>query len=331
MGQLLSHPIQDKTLDHKDHETLSYSIGSMQGYRMSMEDAHDVRVNEDESLAVFGVFDGHGGKHCAEYLSENLPRRILRILNESEGLQLGDYIRLIKDSFFKADHDLSKLPNTLNCGSTGIIATIVKGKYIIVSNTGDSRCILSVNGLAKTLSFDHKPAIMNERIRIENSNGYILNNRINEILALSRALGDFKFKVPYLSGSHNKYIMKNKKFYRKGLVLLPPELFQVTAEPDFMIYDLSNETPEFIVLACDGIWDCYKNGQLVKVIRQKLGLGWTLNRIIEFVLDDCLLMANSYTGIGFDNMTLIIVALHENGNIDEWYELMRHRVQYEEN
>lgn len=35
-------------------------------------------------------------------------------------------------------------------------------------------------------------------------------------------------------------------------------------------------------------------------------------------------MANNYTGIGFDNMTLIIVAIHkeEGETIDKWYEKM---------
>ena len=27
----------------------------MQGYRMTMEDAHDVKINEHENLAVFGI------------------------------------------------------------------------------------------------------------------------------------------------------------------------------------------------------------------------------------------------------------------------------------
>ena len=62
MGQLLSHPIEEKELDYKCYTNLTYCIGSMQGYRMTMEDAHNVKINETENLAVFGVFDGHGGK-----------------------------------------------------------------------------------------------------------------------------------------------------------------------------------------------------------------------------------------------------------------------------
>ena len=90
------------------------------------------------------------------------------------------------------------------------------------------------------------------------------------------------------------------------------QVIQVTVEPDIMLYDMQKlDSPEFLVIACDGVWDCFKNGQLVKLIRDKLSLGWRLNKIVEYILNDSLTMANNYTGIGFDNMTLIIVAIHK--------------------
>ncbi|EGW34095.1 uncharacterized protein SPAPADRAFT_59517 [Spathaspora passalidarum NRRL Y-27907] len=241
--------------------------------------------------------------------------------------------KVLKNAFFKIDHDLNKHLSLINCGSTAIVTTIINN-CIYVANTGDSRCILSLDGgNAKTLSFDHKPSNMGERVRIENSNGYILNGRINEVLALSRAFGDFKFKLPYINSTRNKYILENNKRIKKDLVHLPPELFQVTVEPDILLYDMNfNKIPEFIVIACDGVWDCFKNGQLIKLIRDKLALGWKLNKIVEFVLNDCLTMANNYTGIGFDNMTMIIVALHPDGNVagdnnlDEWYQVMMDKI-----
>lgn len=330
MGQLLSHPIEDKHIDYQTFQSLSYCVGSMQGYRMTMEDAHDIKINEDESTAVFGVFDGHGGKDCAVYLAEKLPRRIFK-LSQKKDIQLNHIIRSTKDAFFEADHQLSKMHNTTNCGSTAIISTLFKNRYIVVANTGDSRCILSLNGSSKTLSFDHKPVLMNERIRIENSNGYVYNNRVNEILALSRAFGDFKFKFPFLDTSKNKYINENKPRFRDGLVVLPPELYQVTVEPEILVYDLANGVPEFMILACDGIWDCYKNSELIAVIRQKLALDWKLNKITEHILNECLLMANNYTGIGFDNMTLIIIAFHDGESLDSWYETMKTKVLREKN
>lgn len=41
----------------------------MQGWRLNMEDAHitDCRFNGEEEEALFGVFDGHGGREVAVY------------------------------------------------------------------------------------------------------------------------------------------------------------------------------------------------------------------------------------------------------------------------
>lgn len=339
MGNLLSHPIEDKALEHQLFETLSYCVGLMQGYRMTMEDAHNVKINENETLAIFGVFDGHGGRLCAETVCERLPSTIFRALDAQVGQKstgLADYTRTVKDAFFAVDHDLDRDEN-LNCGTTAIIAAVVANRYVIVANTGDLRLIMSLpGGTPKTLSFDHKPLTMGERVRIENSGGYVVNGRVNEILALSRAFGDFKFKVPYielstaLNNNNNRYLVENKKYFKNGLVRLPPELFQVTVEPDVLVYDLARlPNPEFLVLACDGIWDCYTNDQLIRLIRHKLAQDWNLQHITEFILNDCIGMASNVTGVGFDNMTIIIVAMHRGSTMDEWYAAMRARIRLE--
>lgn len=336
MGQLLSHPVDDKTIEEYSHDTLSYSVGAMQGYRMTMEDAHDIWINLHETLAVMGVFDGHGGSDCSHYLSQHLIRHIFKALNSSkDGGPLvserltKDTIRIIRDEFFGLDAKLSTDSKMINCGSTAIVAAMIRNQYIVVANTGDSRCILSVKGSAKPMSFDHKPSTIGEKVRIENANGYVINGRVNEVLALSRAFGDFKFKNSQIRHSDNTYLRRNLDVLGKSVTELPPDLVQVTVEPEFLVYDLSHaacDTPEFMVLACDGIWDCYKADALVKAIRDKLALEWSLHRITEHILNQCLLMANNYTGIGFDNMTLIIAAIHPHMSMSEWRQLMRDKV-----
>lgn len=337
MGNLLSHPIEEKALETISHEHLTYSIGSMQGYRMTMEDEYNIKVNEDETLSIFGVFDGHGGKEIAEIVSDKLIDVLFKELNEmvkDESKTLKDFMACIKDIFFRIDHDLPHQPS-LNCGTTAIVNIIINKKYIILANTGDSRSIMSLNGgNCKTLSFDHKPSNMGERVRIENSGGYVINGRVNEILALSRAFGDFKFKLPFieLKANNNTFLEKNKRFFKNDLIHLPPELFQVSSEPDLLVYDLQQlNQPEFIILACDGIWDCYRNDDLIRLIRDKLVLDWSLQDIIEFILNDCISMASNITGIGFDNMTIIIIAVHDNSNIDDWYDMMKTKILKEKN
>lgn len=339
MGQLLSHPVEEKAIDYRNFDSITYCVGSMQGYRITMEDAHDVRISEDESLAVFGVFDGHGGKDVAELLRSRLVASIFKNLNkllrDNKDTPLSQLTKTIKNCFFEVDATLPE-PAASNCGSTAIVTTILQNRYIIVANTGDSRSILSMKGgYAKNLSFDHKPSNMGERVRIENSGGYVINSRVNEILALSRAFGDFKFKLPWLQlaapGNNNSFLEQNRKLVKNNLVALPPELFQVTVEPELMIYDLQAlSLPEFVILACDGIWDCYTNNQLIGIIRKKLRDRWSLQHVTEYILNDCISMASSATGIGFDNMTLLIIAIHPGSTIEEWSIMMEKRVNEEE-
>ena len=54
--------------------------------------------------------------------------------------------------------------------------------------------VLELDKQAMHLS-DHKPANFEEKKRIYAANSYIENNRVNGLLALSRALGDFEYKA----------------------------------------------------------------------------------------------------------------------------------------
>ena len=80
----------------------------------------------------------------------------------------------------------------------------------IIANVGDSRCIkcikkyfndpedndkLTYNIESEKLSFDHKPDNQEEKERIEKADGFVNAGRINGSISLSRALGDFNFKV----------------------------------------------------------------------------------------------------------------------------------------
>lgn len=113
---------------------------------------------------------------------------------------------------------------------------------------GDSRAIASVNGKVQQLSFDHKPNNELESKRIKEAGGWVAFNRVNGSLALSRALGDFVYKQN-----------EEKK----------PEEQIVTAYPDVEVFDLTQDH-EFIVLACDGIWDVMSNEQVLEFVRHRI-------------------------------------------------------------
>lgn len=121
-------------------------------------------------------------------------------------------------------------------GSTAITA-LHKGSDLYVGNVGDSRCIASINGVAEPLSHDHKPSNPGEKARIEMAGGFVGLDRVNGNLALSRALGDFVFK-------DNKTLDACDQ-----IVSACPEVEHRTVTKDW----------DFILLACDGIWDVLNN------------------------------------------------------------------------
>ncbi|KDO55348.1 hypothetical protein CISIN_1g024852mg [Citrus sinensis] len=174
-------------------------------------------------------------------------------------------------------------------GSTACVA-IIRDKQLVVANAGDSRCVLSRKGQALNLSKDHKPDLEVEKDRILKAGGFIQVGRVNGSLNLARAIGDVEFKL-------------NKS--------LPAEKQIVTANPDISTIELCDDD-EFLVIACDGIWDCLSSQELVDFVRDQLTNETKLSVICEKVFDRCL--APSAGGEGCDNMTMILVQFKNASN-----------------
>lgn len=96
-------------------------------------------------------------------------------------------------------------------------------RVLYTANVGDARIILCRSGKALRLSYDHKGSDENEGRRIAHAGGLILNNRVNGVLAVTRALGDA---------------------YMKDLVTGHPYTTETVIQP---------ESDEFVIIACDGV------------------------------------------------------------------------------
>eukprot|EP00826_Nyctotherus_ovalis_P064071 TRINITY_DN9394_c0_g3_i2.p1 TRINITY_DN9394_c0_g3~~TRINITY_DN9394_c0_g3_i2.p1 ORF type:complete len:188 (-),score=55.34 TRINITY_DN9394_c0_g3_i2:127-690(-) len=173
-------------------------------------------------------------------------------------------------------------------GCTACVVLVTKTE-IHVANAGDSRCVLSVSGKAVDMSEDHKPNLDKEKQRIENAGGYVEDNRINGSINLSRSLGDLEYK-------------NNPKLKRDTQLLIPI--------PDIKTESISEST-DFLIVACDGIWDCLSSQGAVDYVGKRLGKEKT-SKIIEDMMDDILPMdVNEKGGLGCDNMTCIVISLRK--------------------
>ena len=57
-----------------------YALSSMQGWRLSMEDAHICNPDFDKTngAALFAIFDGHGGIEVAIFCERNFQECLLK-------------------------------------------------------------------------------------------------------------------------------------------------------------------------------------------------------------------------------------------------------------
>ncbi|CAL8996785.1 unnamed protein product [Prunus brigantina] len=223
------------------------------GSRPSMEDVyvcvdnfmHDygLKNRADGPSAFYGVFDGHGGKHAADFACFHLPKFII----ENEDFPR-DIERVVTSAFLHTDtafEEACTLDATLASGTTALTALLI-GRLLVVANAGDCRAVLCRRGKAIEMSRDHKPICGKEKQRIEASGGYVYDGYLNGQLNVARALGDW-----HMEG------MKGK------------DGGPLSAEPEFMTAKLT-EDDEFLIIGCDGIWDVFMSQNAVDFARRRL-------------------------------------------------------------
>jgi serine/threonine protein phosphatase PrpC len=170
-----------------------------------------------------------------------------------------------------------------NAGCTSCVVLITKDT-IYCANAGDSRaCLATKKGKVIDLSHDHKPDNDGELKRVKAAGGFVEDGRVQGVIAVSRAIGDWEYKNPKLlaelDGKKRKSLKKKKneeeksespglkggnypgagKLYRN---IEESKKHQVTSFPDIIKVPLKADY-DFLINACDGIWDCYTNEEAV--------------------------------------------------------------------
>lgn len=79
-------------------------------------------------------------------------------------------------------------------GTTAVCA-FISPRFIYIANCGDSRAVLCRQGEPVFSTQDHKPGLPSEMDRIVKAGGSVMIARVNGSLAVSRALGDYDYKV----------------------------------------------------------------------------------------------------------------------------------------
>ena len=308
-----------------------YGLCSMKGWRQSMEDNFLIKLNigPKKSTHIFGIFDGHGGREVSKFICEHFVEEFLK----NENYEKGDIKTCLKETFLALDKKLLK-PESMqemtkdhylfikefniqenesevnvveedgykyiedisySRGSAAIVLVIHNHTELYFANLGDSRGIIIRNGnhFVK-MTNDHKPNNKEEKKRIKRAGSKILDDRVCGCLNMSRSFGDYQFKL------------------RRDL---KQEEQAVSACPEITFINRTNREL-FIVLACDGIWDCVKNNQISQFFYDRVNrepekkLSLVIADLFNMILSD-----SPSKDVGTDNMTCILIQL-KNPELD---------------
>ena len=273
-------------------------------------------------ISYFGIFDGHGGNKCAEYLRDNLLNLIIENKNFPSNINLS-----IREALKKADEEFLKNMAIKNgqiidfSGSCALFLLLINNLAYIV-NVGDSRCLISYNKgkIKRAVTRDHKPNYEYEKERIIKNGGIIYQSQnivnfenknislegkilvgpyrvIPGRLSVSRTFGDVEAKLKEFGGLPNVVI----------------------SEPDIYTINVEKDNVDYFILGCDGIFDQLSNDDIFDCVylvvnhnknlldkeNKNINLHKTCGDIVNLILNA------SMERKSLDNITCIFVALKD--------------------
>jgi len=342
----------------------AYQVGISEdkGARRTMEDAHSFVVDfcNVRGQGFFAVFDGHAGKHAAEWCGSHFHEYLLVCLLRLLGKPIPE---LLNQTFHDVDESLSRMceesAGKIHSGCTAVTAFLriedpdggqsflpssapqesddvgstsstdstnasadeespkkkrksvtgnlrnalkslsgsgspkrrspsptqgngngkptAEGTSIVVppsaarrvlycANAGDARGVLCRGGNAVRLTYDHKGSDKQEAKRITDAGGFVMSGRVNGVLAVTRSLGDSSMKEFVVGAPY-------------------------TTETELCDED------EFLILACDGLWDVTSDQAAVDLIRD----------VEDAQVASQMLLKDALANHTSDNVTVLVV------------------------
>ena len=274
-------------------------------------------------ISYFGIFDGHAGNTCADYLKDNLIKKISNNIFFPKDIK-----NAIKFGFQSAEKEFLEnyaVKNNKIIDKSGSCALILLtiNNLLYVANVGDSRCLISCKKgkILKDVTRDHKPNYPYEKERIIKNQGNIyqsetpididINDEEDKIfldkvilgpyrvspgrLSVSRTIGDAEAKLPKFGGNPNVII----------------------SEPDIYIFDLEKDDVDFFILGCDGIYDQLSSKEVLDCAwmvfndlsnQYNSNLNISCGNIVDMILKMSMIRKS------YDNVTCLIVALKDIKN-----------------
>ncbi|ETI44170.1 hypothetical protein, variant 2 [Phytophthora nicotianae CJ01A1] len=323
-----------------NEDSSSYSTGdevhgvtSLLGVRSAMEDVCccipdlNAHLKDDEPhhqrQSFYALFDGHSGVRAATFSNQ----RLVPYLTSHEAF-MSDTRLAFEECFAQIDKEfLQKAEEeSLDDGTTAAVV-LIRGNRLITANIGDCRAVVSIGGQALDIIEEQTPGRPDERERIEKQGGWVKEERelqlsklhsmdlsdpeiqqraervvkwvtiyrVNGELAVSRAIGDIDYKGEALSKyEYWAFPEGHDRVFHGDLVISVPECQEIEITPEF----------DFLILACDGLWDTIKSKEAVKYVADRLNEGYSAKQASQSLANLAIRSGSS------DNVSVVIVLLN---------------------
>lgn len=306
----------------RDPETnLSYRAYSVTTHNGKVRSYNEDRVsiiqriylnsNQGIPTSFFGLFDGHCGVSCANYLRDKLHHFVTKhpkFATDKPGALKEGILQCEGEFLSQAAASAPQNP----AGSCAIVC-MISNNSLLLANVGDSRAILSLCRGKQTVAIteDHKPGMLAEKNRIFAAGGYIAKSKKQVSRVVETADGRVSDLVedvtfgPYrvfpggFSVSRSIGDLPAKKHAGPKSMIADPDIFSQEITPDH----------DFLVMASDGVFDVLGNEEIVseiwnlmKLHLQRLGLKETCKLACERITQLAMQQDSS------DNITVVVIA-----------------------
>ena len=237
----------------------------------------------DTKQSLFGVFDGHGGRHCSEYIIKHVGK-VYAKFNPAGGTDDKPKLEGLEGMFFSSDSAAAvknsgkaktALKNTFQeidveffkelgdehnvCGSCAVLCVVEDG-CVWAANCGDSRAILvqrhergAVHGVPVTTDLNSSCASEVEKVKKRSSDPEAVRYNERDLMRKSGA-GSAAKRV---AGSLMVTRALGDGYLKRKDLSMPPfkeHVPYITAKPKVTRVELDKRHTH-LVIASDGIWD----------------------------------------------------------------------------
>mmetsp|Transcript_30919 Transcript_30919/g.80906 ORF Transcript_30919/g.80906 Transcript_30919/m.80906 type:complete len:398 (+) Transcript_30919:121-1314(+) len=217
----------------------------------------------NQLVSFFGVYDGHGGSSCSEYLRKNLHVNIAKNLYEHNTHED------MKDVLIKTFEDTEAKECAKFAPGSCCTTVLIKGRKVYCANAGDSMAVIYEGD-------DRKMTKLNDRHGVEFSKHEI--KRLNDCKA--EVSKDYETEGAVIARDKRGYFIKALYPTRgfgdadfKELVAPKPV---VVASPtgvgvgyEGAAYEFKGKGPFWLLVGCDGLWDFMKESQIKQALFSK--------------------------------------------------------------